>query len=217
MTVSSTMAASGERYRNIRLDGALGQRFGRDHRLAVGSAREACRALGVLHKGFDQYMSQAADRGIVFAVYYGQRNIAQSELGDPPSHNVIRITPVIRGSKNSGGLQTVIGIALIVAASFFTGGLAAGAGATALFGTGSAAWTIAGTIGLSLALGGVAQMVSGTQAGLSSSESADNQASYNFSGIKNTMTQGGPVPLCYGELTVGSACASLGIIAEDQQ
>ena len=60
-------------------------------------------------------------------------------------------------------------------------------------------------------------MVAGTQPGLSSSESADNRPSYNFSGIKNTMTQGGPVPLCYGEMIVGSACASLGIVAEDQQ
>jgi predicted phage tail protein len=212
------MLSPGERYREIRLDGALGKRFGKSHRLVVDSAREACRALGVLHKGFNQYMAEAGDRGIVFAVFYGKRNIGKDELGDPPSHNVIRITPVVTGSKNSGGLQTIIGVALVVAASYFSGGLAAGgAGGAGLFGASSAAWTVAGTIGLSLAVGGVAQMVAGTQAGLSSSESADNRPSYNFSGIKNTMTQGGPVPLCYGEMIVGSACASLGIVAEDQQ
>jgi predicted phage tail protein len=206
-----------ERYREVRLDGALGKRFGRKHTLVVSSAREACRALGVLYEGFNKYLSEAGDRGIVFAVYYGKRNIGTDELGDPPSDNIIRISPVVRGSKNSGGLQTIIGVALIVAASFFTGGAAAPAGSAALFGTASAAWTVAGTIGISLALGGVAQMVAGTQKGLSSSEAADNQPSYNFSGVKNTMTQGGPVPLCYGEMTVGSACASLGIVAEDQQ
>lgn len=207
-----------QRLRTIRLYGKLGVRFGRVHRMAVNSAREAVRALGVIHEGFDAYMAKSKDEGVVFAVFYGKRNLSESELGEPPSLNDIRIAPIIQGSKNSGGLQTIIGVALVVAASFFTGGAAAGAaGSSALFGAGSAAWTVAGTIGLSLALGGVAQMVAGTQKGLSSSESADNTPSYNFSGVKNTTTQGNPVPLCYGEMTIGSAQASVGIVAEDQQ
>lgn len=161
-------------------------------------------------------MNEARSKGIVFAMYYGDRNIGMDEIRNPPGSGTIRIVPVVEGSKSSGGLQTVVGIALVVAASYFSGGLAAGAvGSTALFGT--TAGSLIGSVGISLALGGVAQMVAGTQPGLSSSESADNRPSYNFSGIKNTMTQGGPVPLCYGEMIVGSACASLGIVAEDQQ
>lgn len=209
-----------ERMRTIRLGGALGKRFGKEHNLVISDVAEAIRALGVLQKGFNQYMNEARGKGIVFAIYCGDRNIGIDEIRNPPGSGIIRIMPVIEGSKNSGGLQTVVGIALIVAASYFTGGLAAGAaGSSALFGTaaGTAAWSVAGSIGISLALGGVAQMVAGTQKGLSSSESADNRPSYNFSGVKNTMTQGNPVPLCYGEMTVGSACVSLGIVAEDQQ
>lgn len=206
-----------ERIRTIRLYGKLGARFGRVHRLAVNSAAEAVRALGVLHKGFNQFMTDSKDMGLAFAVFYGKRNIGRDQLGEPPSDNDIRIAPVVQGSK-SGGLQVVLGVALVVAASFFTGGLAAGAaGSSALFGTASAGWAIAGSVGLSLALGGVAQMIAGTQRGLSSSEATDNTPSYNFSGIKNTTTQGNPVPLCYGEMTVGSATVSLGIVAEDQQ
>lgn len=60
-------------------------------------------------------------------------------------------------------------------------------------------------------------MITGTRKGLSSSESADNKPSYNFSGVKNTVTQGDLVPLGYGEMTVGSAVVSFGIVAEDQQ
>lgn len=205
------------RIRTIRLYGKLGIRFGRVHHLAVNSAAEAVRALGVLHEGFNRFMAESKDMGLAFAVFYGKRNLGKDELGDPPSHNDIRIAPVVQGSKG-GGLQVVLGIALIAAASFFTGGLAAGAaGAGTLFGTASAAWTVAGTVGISLALGGVAQMIAGTPKGLSSSEAADNQPSYNFSGVKNTTTQGNPVPLCYGEMTVGSALASLSVIAEDEQ
>ncbi|WP_097138400.1 MULTISPECIES: tail assembly protein [unclassified Pseudomonas] len=206
--------SSDQRLRTIRLYGKLGARFGRVHLLAVNSAREAVRALGVLHKGFNEYLAKSKDTGIVFAVFYGKRNIGECELGDPPSNNDIRIAPIVQGSKNSGGLQTVLGAALFVAAVYFSGGSAAGS--AGLFG-GSAAWGMVGSVGISLALGGVAQMVAGTAPGIESSEAADNQPSYNFSGIKNTVTQGNPVPLCYGEMVVGSACVSLGVVAEDQQ
>ena len=207
-----------ERIRTVRLYGKLGARFGRVHHLAVDSAAEAVRALGVLHVGFNQFLAEAKDMGMAFTVFYGKRNIGKDQLCDPPSHNDIRIAPVVQGSKSGGGLQAVLGIALIAAASFFSGGLAAGAGATALYGTtATAVWTAVGAVGLSLAIGGVAQMVTGTQAGIDSSEAADNRPSYNFAGIKNTVTQGNPVPLCYGEMTVGSAMLSLGIVAEDEQ
>lgn len=206
-----------DRIRTVRLYGKLGARFGRVHRLAVNSAAEAVRALGVLHRGFNQFLTESKDKGMAFAVFYGKRNLAREELADPPSHNDIRIAPVIQGSKNSGGLQTVIGVVLIAVASYFSGGLAA-TGSGALYGaTATAAWTAVGAVGFSLAIGGVAQMVTGQQSGIDSSEAADNAPSYNFSGIKNTVTQGNPVPLCYGEMTVGSAMISMGIVAEDEQ
>lgn len=206
-----------DRIRVVRLSGNLGKRFGPVHHLAVNSSAEAVRALGVLHKGFNRFLAESKDKGIAFAVFYGKRNIGQDELGHPPGAAEIRIAPVVHGSKSGGGLQVVLGIALIAAASFFTGGLAAGG--VGLFGVGSAgtAWGVAGMVGMSLAIGGVAQMITGQQAKIDSSEAADNRPSYNFSGIKNTVTQGNPVPLCYGEMITGSAQLSLGIYAEDQQ
>jgi predicted phage tail protein len=204
-----------QRVRTIRLYGKLGAKFGRVHYLAVNSAAEAVRALGVLHQGFNRFMAESKDMGLAFAVFYGKRNISKDELCDPPSRNDIRIAPVVQGSKSGGSLQTIIGVVIIAVASFYSGGAAAGG--AGLFGTASAGWAAVGAVGISLAIGGVAQMIAGTQKGLSSSESADNKPSYNFSGIKNTTTQGNPVPLCYGEMTVGSAVASFGIVAEDQQ
>lgn len=52
--------------------------------------------------------------------------------------------------------------------------------------------------------------------GLSTKDSPQNQASYVFNGPVNTTAQGGPVPVLYGELEIGSAVASAGIYAEDQ-
>ncbi len=206
-----------ERIRTIRLYGELGRLFGRVHHLAVHSSAEAVKALGILFPGFNQYLTSSKDRGLAFAVFYGKRNIGRDELGNPPGGVDIRIAPIVQGSKSGGGLQVVLGIALIAAASFFSGGALAPAGASTLFGTASAGWATAGMVGISLAVGGVAQMMTGGQAKIDSSEAADNQPSYNFSGIKNTVTQGNPVPLCYGEMTTGSAQLSLGIRAEDQQ
>jgi len=208
-----------ERLRTIRLHGELGRLFGRMHRLAVQSSAEAVRALGVLFPEFQAYLARSKDRGLAFAVFYGKRNIGEDELGHPPGNAEIRIAPVVQGSKNSGGLQVVLGIALIAAATFATGGLAGLASASA-WGSALSAGGLAGAtamFGLSLAIGGVAQMITGQQAKIDSSESVDNRPSYNFTGIKNTITQGNPVPLCYGEMKTGSAQLSLGIRAEDQQ
>jgi len=206
--------APNERIRTIKLYGKVGARFGRVHKMAVHSAAEACRALSVQLPGFEQFMLEAKDRGMAFAVFHGKRNISKEELGDPPGHNEIRIAPVIQGSKRAGSLQTIIGVAIIIAASFFSGGAAAGGGA-ALFGSTTGA--LVGSVGISLALGGVAQMVAGTPKGLGAQDSADNRPSYSFSGPVNTQAQGNPVPLGYGRLIVGSAVVSSGIYAEDAQ
>ncbi|MFK3944164.1 tail assembly protein [Pseudomonas monteilii] len=210
-----------DRIRVIRLHGELGRLFGRMHRLAVQSSAEAVRALSVLFPEFQAYLASSRDRGLAFAVFYGKRNIGEDELGHPPGNAEIRIAPVVQGSKNSGGLQVVLGIALMAAATIATGGVGglaiAGAGG---WGGALAAGGFAGAaamVGLSLAIGGVAQMITGQQAKIDSSESVDNRPSYNFTGIKNTITQGNPVPLCYGEMKTGSAQLSLGIRAEDQQ
>ena len=73
------------------------------------------------------------------------------------------------------------------------------------------------SLGTALMLGGVMQLLSPQQKGLSAKDSPDNGASYNFNGPVNTTAQGNPVPLLYGELIVGSAVISAGIYSEDQQ
>lgn len=204
-----------ERIRVVRLYGVLGARFGRVHRLVVNSAAEAVHALAVQLQGFEQFFYEAKDRGMVFAVFHGRRNIGQDELGHPPGRAEIRIAPVIAGSKRSGGLQTVIGIAIIAVASYFSGGLAAGG--ASLFGTaGGAVWTAVGAVGISMALSGVTQMLTKSPTGLDAKDGADNRPSYSFGGPVNTQAQGNPVPLGYGRLIVGSAVLSAGIYAEDQ-
>ncbi|AHC48245.1 Phage tail assembly protein I [Achromobacter xylosoxidans NBRC 15126 = ATCC 27061] len=72
------------------------------------------------------------------------------------------------------------------------------------------------SMGVSLALGGVVQMLSPQQRALSAADRPENGASYNFNGPVNTSAQGNPVPVLYGRMIIGSATVSAGIFSEDQ-
>ncbi len=160
----------------------------------------------VQFKGFEKELLESRRKGVAYAVFIGRRNIGQCELALPPGKDDIRIAPILRGSKRGGLFQVVLGAALI-AASFIPGlNAVAWSGASAFL----------GMTGASLALGGVVQLLSPQQSGLSVKDSPDNGASYNFNGPVNTQAQGNPVGVLYGEMTVGSAVISAGIFAEDQ-
>lgn len=195
-----------EELKTVRLYGALGARFGRVHRLAVMSTAEAVAALCAILPGFEKAFLA---NGARYACFVGRRNIGESEVQDAVGNDDIRIAPIVQGSKRGGLFQTILGVALIGVAAWNPAFL--GLASTGLWSTA----TIGG-IGLSLALGGVMQMLSPQQNGLSTRDNPENGASYNFNGPVNTTAQGNPVPVLYGEMIVGSAVVSAGIYAEDQ-
>lgn len=182
--------------RTIRLYGKLGATYGRVHRLAVASTAEAVRALSVMIPGFERELMTSRDRGVRYACFLGKANIGADQLHMSAGAEDIRIAPITSGAK--GGLfQTIIGAALIVA------GVVTGIQPLV-------------NIGISLVIGGVIQMLSPQQAGVSAKDSPANGASYNFNGPVNTTAQGNPVPVLYGRMIVGSAVISAGILSQDQ-
>lgn len=209
-----------QKLRTIRLYGTLGASFGRVHRLAVSNAAEAIHALCILIPGFERFMMESRDRGLTYSVFLGSDNIGHEQLKAPSGKTDIRIAPVLIGSKRAGSLQTIVGVALVVAASYFTGGFAA-AGGSGLIGGGAGAgatafWTVASNMGIAMALGGVMQMMSPQAKGLGSIDTPNNRPSYSFNGPVNTTAQGNPVGLLYGQAIVGSSVISAGIYAQDQ-
>lgn len=188
----------------IELHGVLRRIFGKEHSRCVSTTYEAIKALCCTIDGFEKYLNSSKSRGLTFAVFKGKKNISQDELGYPLTEDIIRIVPVIIGSKKAGLLQTILGAALIVASIWMPG-------------IGIAASNLMFAAGASMALGGVVQMLSPQPSGLSSKQSADNQASYAFGGVTNTASQGYPVPLLYGRRLIGGATISAGIFVEDQQ
>lgn len=198
------MSQATETMTTIRLYGQLGELFGKEHRRAIRTVHEATRALSATVKGFEQFMATSKRRGLTYAVYRGKQNIGEDDLGYPVTSEVIKIVPVIIGSKKAGLLQTILG-AVLVAVGFFA------------FGTTSAIGVGLMASGLSMSVGGIVQMLSPQATGLASKQDAANQASYAFGGVTNTASQGYPVPLGYGRRRVGGAIISAGIYVEDQQ
>ncbi|HDC4504669.1 TPA: tail assembly protein [Enterobacter kobei] len=200
-----------ENMTQIELGGILGKTFGKMHYRLISKTSEATRSLAATLDGFEKFMISSQRRGLTYAVFKGKKNIGLDDLGFPVSGEVIRIVPVVIGSKKAGLLQTILGAVLITAAVLTgPGGIGAAFSAGGL--TGFAAAT-----GASLVLGGVIQLLSPQPSGIASKQSADNRASYAFGGVTNTAAQGYPVPLLYGRRRIGGAIISAGIYVEDQQ
>jgi len=190
--------------RTVKLGGVLGKRFGREYVLDIHGVRDAMSALCNMKPGFEQFLRQAEERGLVFAVFVDDRNIAEAELDlKDAGGGDIRIMPIIQGSKQAGMFQTLLGVALIVG-GMFTGGLSSTLGTALLAG------------GAAIGLGGVVQMLSPTTKSNTSEKNEDgNNPSYGFGGAVTTIAQGNPYPLLYGEREIGGAIESGGIYTQD--
>lgn len=189
----------------IELGGSPGKIFGKTHQRLINKVSEAGTALAKTIPGFESYMINSQRRGLTFAVFKGKKNIGVDDLGFPVTGEVIRIVPVIIGSKKAGLLQTILGAVIVAVGAIATFGFAQTWGVNLMMAGGA------------MMVGGVVQMLSPQPTGLASKQDADNRASYAFGGVTNTAAQGYPVPLLYGRRRIGGAIISAGIYVEDQQ
>ena len=183
--------------REIRVYGPLAKFLKRRvFRAEISSAAEAVRFLLANFPALESEMTKQHYR-----VSLGDRDLELDEIHEPSGQQVVSITPVIAGAGAAG--RILAGVALVAASIFIPG--------TALvFGT--AVKGLVFGIGASLALGGVAQLltpVATLPTGPDSSK--DPRKNYSFSGIQNTSRMGTPVPIIYGECIVGSVVISAGI------
>jgi predicted phage tail protein len=189
--------------RKIKLYGKLAKFIG--HRVLEADVATAAEAVRFLLANWPELEAHMSDQH--YRVSIGTYDIDLEELHHPAGAAPISFVPVVTGAGAVG--RILAGIALIALAIVFAPG---GALAGAAFTLGSQAVTIIAGIGISLALGGVAQLLTPTP---KAPQGADNQddprKSYSFSGIQNTSRQGVPVPIVYGETIVGSVVISAGI------
>lgn len=182
----------------VRLYGDLGARFGRQYVLDVRSPAEAVHALCTQLRGLRQYFMEHAVQK--FRVR-GLQDYDEQDIHYPQRTGVLKIVPLIEGTGAWGKLLGGAALAVI--------------GAVALaYGQPWGAKVIA--LGAALAMGGVAQMLAPRTAGTATPEKADNEPSLAFDGAVNTMGQGGPVPLGYGRMLVGSQIISVGFSTNNE-
>ncbi len=195
------------------LEGRMAKKFGREHKFQVQDMPEMLRAMCSQVKGFKKYLSEAHMKGIRFAFFNGKNNISLDEFDMTRGGDVYRIEAVLEGSKRGGILQVVIGAVALVAA-YFT----AGASFTVLGVTASTVTTALTGLGLSMALGGVVQLLTPQPSyNVGASSSTDNKPNYAFGAPVNTVAMGYPVPLLYGQREIGGAIISAGLFSSDQQ
>ena len=162
-----------------------------------------------------------------YKVAVGQHDL---QLADHPEQlhypladaDVVKVIPVVSGAGGRGLGSILLGAALIGGA-ILSGGASlglAGFSSNAIVGVSSSSFlgtaavaTVAGNIGLALALGGVAQMISPVPDLPSDSFGGEPLENFAFQSIGNVDREGVPVPVVYGEMIVGSVVISTGLIA----
>lgn len=193
--------------KTVILNGQLGKLYGKRHRLSVATAAEAVRALVANFPSIEKYLVET--KGVGYRVKLHDAPLRDIAELHHPAGKTITITPVITGA-GGGGLGSILIGAALIAAAFFVPVL----GATILFGTTTLA-SVAFGVGVSLALGGIAQMISPLPKVGDPMERPENQPSYAFGGAVNTTAQGQPVPIGYGRMIIGGAVISAGITTEE--
>jgi predicted phage tail protein len=219
---------------HVKLMGEMGEKFGSEWECVDTNMRDILKCINVQTEGLQEYLLDCHLKNIEFSVQSGDNLIEEfPELYLNVARDEVIITPVPAGSGK--GLGKLITGLLLLAAMIFMPGTAGlfmsnTAGTTLMTSSGtlmaassaSIAQVMGGTlmaasgtgaVAASLSYAGMAVMMLGTNLalmGLAEMSAPDpdkttNDPSYLFNGAQNHIEQGQPVPLLYGELTIGGA------------
>jgi len=187
------------------LAGNLGKKFGRVRHLVCANPIQALKLIGLERPDFKEHMIEKAKEGISYHVIADKRSRSVEELKLPAGKRLI-IAQAVTGAKGATGsiLEIVAGVAL-VALAIWNPAVWAGGGAL-LTQTGVTAVT---GLGASLVLSGITALISPTPKG------GQSTSSYYFNGASNTITQGQPVPVIYGQMLTGGLPISSALRTQD--
>ena len=191
---------------NVRFYGSLKQ-FGSEFRLDCQTTAEIVQALTSQIPKLRQFIQQGLFTVRVGRDYFDNRYLEQGLSHKLKDDATVHFTPVLKGSKRGGLFGVIAGVAIIAGAIAL--GPLAGIIST------NAAW-IVGSVGASLLLGGVAQMLTKMPEMKMGTEKEKKQSTA-FSNLSNMTAQGKPMPLAYGRIRVGSLIISQGIETMDTE
>jgi predicted phage tail protein len=194
----------------VLLYGELAKKYGKLHKYAVRNVPEAIRALEANYRGFRQAIKADGE----YRVVVDKKQISEDELGIR-AIETIKIVPLVQGAGRGVG-QAILGIVLIAVAWWNPmgwGTVIGAAGPMAGTAAGALALSAMSSLGVSLLIGGVSQMMTKTPKLDAGADRPNNKPSYAFDGPVNTTAQGNPVPLAYGRILAGSQVISAGLEA----
>lgn len=176
------------------------QRFGKHFDLAIKTGAEGIHALCVQIPEFKRKLVDGWYQIRIAGKDLSPDDVAQ-RLHDPlPDGSIIHIVPRMEGAKS--GVWQVLAGAVLVAASFIPGLNVVAAG-------------VMFSMGTSMALGGISQMLAPKAPGPAKSADNGKQNTY-FSTLDNMIAQGNPLPLLFGEMQIGSRVISQMLSTRDE-
>ena len=186
----------------IRLHGVLAEEFGKEYYLDIDTIREATYALGCQIKEFKQFMLEADQKGLKFAVFTDKvdkaTNVSEEGIDNYTGASVIHIVPQVVGAGGDGGFFQVIAGAVLIGLSFVLAPIS----------------PYLMSAGIGLMIGGAASLLMPTP-DVEGKDPDGNKPSNGFGGAVTTVAQGNPVPVLYGEREIGGFIVSAGIYTED--
>ena len=215
----------------VRLLGDLAERYGEEHEYHnLRTPAEAIKLLCINKPQLQEELIHAHENGIGYRLIQAGADLDYDDLSLPIGSNELILVPIVAGSGGAG--KILIGVAL-VALSFVTfGASAAFAGVLTAGAFGSVALA---TLGASLILGGVSQLLSpqpqfsplgnnrfgsaeatSTDGPQSIVRGSDGRQSYAYTGAANTVGVGATIPVAYGEVLIGSNLLSATVDVADE-
>lgn len=173
-------------------------KFGETWETDCNNIRDIFKLIECQTPGFRQHLLDAADAGVGYEIRRGKEFLErEEELLLSLNDEDIIITEIPAGAK-SAAAKILAAIAIVTLVIISAGGL------SAVLAEGFVGFTTMQTVGLAvaanLALGGISQLLApGPETDRKQNEG------YLFNGPVNTVAQGMPVPVCYGELRIGGA------------
>ncbi len=180
-------------------------KFGENWETNCNNIRDIFKLIECQTPGFRQHLIGAANAGVGYEIRRGQEFLEnEEELFLSLNDEDIIITEVPAGAKSAGAkILAAIAIVVVIGLTGGAGGFFANIGAAFTGGvTGAAgfATTMGAMLAVNLAMGGISQLLApGPETDKKQNEG------YLFNGPVNTVQQGMPIPVCYGELRIGGA------------
>lgn len=178
----------------VRFYGDL-EKFGRTFKLDVLNTGEAIRALIFQIPGLQKHLNSGFYRVRIAGHDISEADIQSGLFSSLSNKDVIHIIPKTIGAKNGGLFSFIAGAVLVVVG--IIGNIYGGWGTPLI------------NAGIGLMVSGVATML--TKMPTMSTSEGEKHNNTLFSNLDNAVTQGEAIPLCYGEIMIGSKVLSQGL------